>query len=57
MSCSDCPVSSRVLLDKLKKVSEIPQDGYISGTWLNEISTSNELLNQDDSSQTEYNIF
>jgi hypothetical protein len=57
MSCSDCPVSSKVLLDKLERVPEIPAPGYVSGDWLNEISPSSDLVEQDESSQTEYGLF
>jgi hypothetical protein len=61
MSCSDCPVSSKVLIDQLVKVSEIPNestDKYINEQWLSEMNTSGDnLLNENSSTQTEYNLF
>ena len=50
-------IYSKVLLDKLERVPEIPAPGYVSGDWLNEISPSSDLVEQDESSQTEYGLF
>lgn len=57
MSCDSCPVSSKVLLDKLERVPEIPTPGYVSGDWLSQMTPSSELVEQDDSNETEYGLF
>ena len=44
MTCSDCPVASKVNIDRLKKVKSIPGE-YLDGDWLENISTSNNLMN------------
>ena len=45
------------LLDQLEKVSSIPAPGYVSGEWLNNITSSTHQVEHDDSNETEYGLF